>query len=155
NGRRLGNVGESFIARLSPGEHFIFGGEGLEVMRGENKTPAVKPRSPPPAVIPRRGRGRYPLSHQAAHGMRELLALQWEARADEPEMNVVRRLLRLQQAWSKIPRRNELLVEQTQTREGHHVFFYPFEGRSVHLGLSALLAYRIARGRAQTFTLSF
>ncbi len=38
-----------------------------------------------------------------------------------------------------------MLVEQTQTREGHHIFFYPFEGRSVHLGLSALIAYRIAR----------
>src|SRR5436305_8801652 len=54
-----------------------------------------------------------------------------------------------------IPRRNEILVEQKQTLEGHHIFLYPFEGRSVHLGLSALLAWRIARHKAATFSLGF
>ena len=154
-GKRLGNVEESFIARLSPGDHFIFGGQVLQFMRVENMTAYVKPGSPRAALIPRWDGGRCPLSNELSDGIRELLELHVEGRADEPEMGVVRRLLRLQQAWSKIPRRNELLVEQTQTREGHHIFFYPFEGRSVHLGLSALLGYRIARGRAQTFTLSF
>ena len=70
-------------------------------------------------------------------------------------MKAVARLLGLQHAWSRIPRRRELLVEQTQSREGHHVFFYPFEGRQVHLGLSALFAHRIARGRSASFSLAF
>ena len=48
-----------------------------------------------------------------------------------------------------------MLVEQTETREGHHIFFYPFEGRQVHMGLSALLSYRFAKTRAATFSLSF
>jgi ATP-dependent Lhr-like helicase len=48
-----------------------------------------------------------------------------------------------------------MLVEQTQTREGHHIFFYPFEGRQVHMGLSALLAHRLSKTRAATFSLSF
>ena len=38
----------------------------------------------------------------------------------------------------------ELLVERIRTKEGHHVFIYPFEGRAVHEGISALLAYRIS-----------
>ena len=70
-------------------------------------------------------------------------------------MRVVSRLLKLQHGWSRVPRAREMLVEQAQTREGHHIFFYPFEGRQVHMGLSALIAYRIARNKAQTFTLSF
>src|SRR6185312_16530746 len=78
-----------------------------------------------------------------------------DGRVDEPEMKAVARLLKLQQAWSRIPRRREMLVEQTRTREGHHIFFYPFEGRAVHMGLSALFAHRIARDRAATFSLSF
>jgi ATP-dependent Lhr-like helicase len=154
-GKRLGNVEESFIARLSKGDHFIFAGQVLEFMRVENMTAYVKPGKPGAAIIPRWDGGRCPLSSEVSDGIRELLELHVEGRADEPEMKAVDRLLRLQHAWSKVPRRHEMLVEQTETREGHHIFFYPFEGRQVHMGLSALLAYRIARDKAQTFTLSF
>jgi ATP-dependent Lhr-like helicase len=154
-GKRLGNVEESFIARLSPGDNFIFAGQLLEFMRVENMTAYVKPGKPGSAIIPRWDGGRCPLSSEVSDGIRELLELHVEGKADEPEMAAVRRLLRLQHAWSRVPRANEMLVEQTETREGHHIFFYPFEGRQVHMGLSALLAYRIARNKAQTFTLAF
>jgi ATP-dependent helicase Lhr and Lhr-like helicase len=70
-------------------------------------------------------------------------------------MKAVRRLLRLQHSWSRIPRRHEMLVEQTQTREGHHIFFYPFEGRQVHMGLSALIAHRLSKTRAASFGMAF
>jgi ATP-dependent helicase Lhr and Lhr-like helicase len=154
-GKRLGNVEESFIARLTPGDTFVFGGQLLEFMRVENMTAYVKPGRPGSAVIPRWDGGRCPLSSEVSDGIRELLELHADGRVDEPEMKAVRRLLRLQQAWSRIPRRHEMLVEQVQTREGHHTFFYPFEGRAVHMGLSALFAHRIARDRAATFSLSF
>jgi len=154
-GKRLGNVEESFIARLSHGDNFIFAGHLLEFLRVENMTAYVKPGKPGAAVIPRWDGGRCPLSSEVSEGIRELLELHVERRENEPEMNAVRRLLKLQQAWSRVPRRHEMLVEQTQTREGHHIFFYPFEGRSVHLGLSALLAYRLGKTRAGTFSLGF
>jgi ATP-dependent helicase Lhr and Lhr-like helicase len=155
SGKRLGNVEESFIARLAHGDHFIFGGQVLEFVRVENMTAYVKPGKAGKAIIPRWDGGKCPLSSEVADGIRELLELHTEGRAHEPEMKAVDRLLRLQHAWSRVPRRREMLVEQTQTREGHHIFFYPFEGRQVHMGLSALFAYRIARSKAQTFTLSF
>ena len=155
SGKRLGNVEESFIARLSHGDHFIFGGQVLEFMRVENMTAYVKPGKAGAAIIPRWDGGKCPLSSEVADGIRELLELHVEGRADEPEMKVVDRLLRLQHSWSRVPKKHEMLVEQTQTREGHHIFFYPFEGRQVHMGLSALIAYRIARNKAQTFTLAF
>jgi ATP-dependent Lhr-like helicase len=84
-----------------------------------------------------------------------MLELHIDGREDEPEMKVVKRLLKLQHAWSRVPRRREMLVEQVQTREGHHIFFYPFEGRSVNVGISALFAYRLARIRKASFSLGF
>src|SRR5688572_4336916 len=157
-GKRLGNVEESFVARLSPGDAFVFAGSLLEFIRVENMTAYVRPGKPGSAVIPRWDGGRCPLSNEVADSIRELLE-EWTQNPGsdptEPEMRVVARLLRLQHAWSRVPRAREMLVEQTQTREGHHIFFYPFAGRNVHLGLSALLAHRLGRTRAATFSLAF
>src|SRR5690606_36540968 len=49
---------------------------------------------------------------------------------------------------------DEILIEQVKTREGHHLYFFPFEGRLVHEGLAALFAYRISRIQPITFTMS-
>lgn len=154
-GKRLGNVEESFIARLAKGDTFVFAGHLLEFVRVENMTAYVRPGKPGSAVIPRWDGGRCPLSSEVSEGIRELLELHVDRRENEPEMKAISRLLKLQHAWSRIPRRTEILVEQTQTREGHHIFIYPFEGRSVHLGISALMAYRIGRHKAATFSLGF
>jgi ATP-dependent Lhr-like helicase len=171
-GKRLGNVEESFIARLSHGDNFIFAGLQLEFIRVENMTAYVKPGKPGSTLIPRWDGGKCPLTSEVSDGIRELLEL-WTSEtgvrphflpdgirsltpvSEVPEMRAVKRLLKLQHAWSRVPRRHEMLVEQTETREGHHVFFYPFEGRQVHMGLSALLSYRFAKTRPATFSLSF
>jgi ATP-dependent Lhr-like helicase len=163
-GKRLGNVEESFVARLTPGDTFVFAGLLLEFVRVENMTAYVRPGKPGSAVIPRWDGGRCPLSNEVAGSMRELLE-EWAGNSGsgpnqdepgpDPEFRAVSRLLELQHAWSRVPRAREMLVEQVQTREGHHIFFYPFGGRSVHMGLSALLAHRLAQARAATFSLSF
>ncbi len=154
-GKRLGNVEESFVARLAKGDHFVFAGHLLELVRVENMTAYVRPGKPGSAIIPRWDGGRCPLSGEVSEGIRELLEMHVEGRAEEPEMRAIKRLLDLQHAWSRVPRRREMLVEQVETREGHHIFFYPFEGRSVHLGLSALLAHRLGKTRAASFSLGF
>jgi ATP-dependent Lhr-like helicase len=41
-----------------------------------------------------------------------------------------------------------------KTREGWHLFVYPFEGRLVHEGLAALCAYRLARHAPITFSMA-
>jgi ATP-dependent Lhr-like helicase len=166
-GKRLGNVEESFVARLTPGDTFVFAGLLLEFIRVENMTAYVRPGRPGSAVIPRWDGGRCPLSNEVADSIRELLE-EWAQRPGsdpkqeepgsdpiEPEFRAVARLLKLQHGWSRVPRAREMLVEQVQTREGHHIFFYPFAGRSVHTGLSALLAHRLGRTRAASFSLSF
>jgi ATP-dependent Lhr-like helicase len=55
---------------------------------------------------------------------------------------------------SKLPTTKTLLVERWRSREGHHLYLYPFAGRLVHLGLASLLAWRLARARPNTFSLS-
>jgi ATP-dependent Lhr-like helicase len=154
-GKRLGNVEESFIARLSPGDHFIFAGQLLEFVRLENMVAYVKPGKAGSAIIPRWDGGKCPLSSEVADSIRELLELHVEGRENEPETRAVARLLKLQHKWSRIPKRGEMLVEQVQTREGHHIFFYPFAGRQVHMGLSALLSWRLSKVRPATFSLAF
>ena len=61
-GKRLGHVEESFIARLSPGDAFVFAGQLLELVRVENMTAYVRPGKPGSATIPRwdGGRCRFP-----------------------------------------------------------------------------------------------
>ena len=38
-----------------------------------------------------------------------------------------------------------------RSREGHHLFLYPFAGRNVHMGLAQLLAWRLAQREPNTF----
>jgi ATP-dependent helicase Lhr and Lhr-like helicase len=98
--------------------------------------------------------GRMPLSTELSAAVRAKLE---EARSGVfrgPEMEVVRPVLELQATWSKIPARDELLIERVKTGDGHHLFFYPFEGRLVHEGLAALFAFRISRLRPVSFTMT-
>jgi ATP-dependent Lhr-like helicase len=73
----------------------------------------------------------------------------------DPELRAARDILALQQAWSHIPHPHELLIETTHTKDGFHAFVYPFAGRLVHEGLSALCAYRLSRESPRTLQTSF
>jgi ATP-dependent Lhr-like helicase len=55
---------------------------------------------------------------------------------------------------SKIPRDNELLIEQIESKDGYHLLVYPFEGRQVHEAMSAILAYRIAQIMPISFSIA-
>ncbi len=63
-------------------------------------------------------------------------------------------LFELQQSLSHIPKAGELLIEQIVTRDGYHLFVYPFEGRLVHEAMAALMAYRISRITPITFSIA-
>jgi ATP-dependent Lhr-like helicase len=73
---------------------------------------------------------------------------------DEPEMQAARPMLQAQARLSRLPQPGTLLVEQLRSREGWHVFAYPFAGRNVHIGLAQLLAWRLARGVPNTWSIS-
>jgi len=70
----------------------------------------------------------------------------------DKELLVLQPLFDLQKELSQVPKSNELLVEQIETKDGFHLFVYPFEGRLVHEAMAALLAYRISRITPITFS---
>lgn len=154
-GGRLGQVEESFIGRLRPGDCFLFAGRVLELVAVREMQALVRAGSTRRGTVPRWAGGRMPLSSELAHEIRQLIDSAAERDYPEPELQALRPLLELQARWSALPQRDELLIECMRSREGHHAFFYPFAGRPVHAGLAALLAWRIARDRAITFSLSF
>lgn len=152
NGKRLGTVEESFIARLAPGDRFIFSGKALEFVRLRDLVAWVRRVKGMSGAIPRWMGARMALSSELSYAVRCKLE---EARTgvfNAPEMQAVRPILQLQAERSAIPRMDELLIEQVKTRLGHHLFVYPFEGRLVHEGLAALFAYRIAQLAPMTFS---
>ena len=154
NGARLGHVEESFIARLSIGDAFTFAGRTLELIRARDMTAFVKPAKSNKKLIPRWAGGKMPLSSELAAATRDMLREFREGTVIEPEMRVVERLLKAQQKQSRVPDVNELLFEQIESREGHHIFCYPFAGRHVHMGLAALFGYRLGQATPATFSFS-
>lgn len=155
NGGALGHVEEAFVARLRPGDCFTFGGRRLELVRVRDMAAWVRPAPPGRTLIPRWAGGRMPLSNALSASALGLLEAVHEGRAPEdPELGELAPLLAVQGAWSELPRRGVLVVEQLRTREGHHLFCYPFAGRLVHEGLASLLAWRLARRAPATFSLS-
>jgi ATP-dependent Lhr-like helicase len=93
-----------------------------------------------------------PLSTELCAAVRAKLEEARTGRFAGPEMAAVQPVLELQARLSRIPAREELLIERVSTREGEHLFVYPFEGRLVHEGMSALFAYRIAQLEPLSFT---
>jgi ATP-dependent Lhr-like helicase len=63
-------------------------------------------------------------------------------------------MLAAQQRLSRLPTPDTLLIERLHSREGQHLFLYPFAGRNAHIGLASLLAWRLARDVPNTFSLS-
>jgi ATP-dependent Lhr-like helicase len=96
-----------------------------------------------------------PLSTQLADSVRDVLEDVRQARPGDvmpPEITTIERLFRVQRAMSRIPARDELLIEQIETREGYHLYFYPFAGRHVHTGLAALFGFRLGQVTPATFS---
>ncbi len=154
-GTRLGSVEESFIARLTPGDCFLFGGRLLELVRTREMTAYVKAVRVNRPAVPRWQGGRMPLSSELADAVLDLMDEVRAGNDKEPETQLLRPLLDLQTRWSALPGRHLLLVETMRSREGHHAFFFPFAGRQVHSGLAALFAWRVARHMPITFSMSF
>ncbi|HVR50147.1 MAG TPA: ligase-associated DNA damage response DEXH box helicase [Pseudorhodoferax sp.] len=153
-GARIGSVEESFAARLKPGEAFVFGGRLLELVRIHEMTAWVRRASGRRAAVPRWNGGRMPLSSTLADAVVAELAAAGAGHWESPEMRSAQPLLALQQRWSALPTPDSLLAETLKSREGWHLFLYPFAGRQVHLGLASLLAWRAAQAAPRSFSIA-
>ncbi|MDP4720949.1 MAG: ligase-associated DNA damage response DEXH box helicase [Akkermansiaceae bacterium] len=141
-GRILGSVEESFISKLKPGGQFVFAGRRLELVRFHKLNATVRMATKKTrGDVPSWSGGRLPLSSELARSV----ARQLHTPTDNAEMKAVAPILEIQKRWSSIPTAEKLLVEFTTSREGEHLFFFPFAGRLAHEGLASLTAYRISQ----------
>jgi ATP-dependent Lhr-like helicase len=153
-GGRIGTIEESFVSRLKPGDRFLYSGRIVELVRVRDMIAYVRKRTGATKVVPRWQGGRMPLSTELADTVLELFAAWRDGEPSSREMAAIGDIVALQARWSRVPVPGELLVERLKSREGHHLFVYPFAGRLVHEGLATLLAHRLAARRPSTFTLS-
>lgn len=149
-GSTLGSVEESFIARLRPGDTFVFAGRVLELVRVKDLTAHVRLAKSTRGAIPRWNGGRMPLSTRLARAVAQQLEAAANGEITSDELRAVMPILRIQARWSQIPIPDRLLIEQIKTRDGYHHFAFPMAGRTIHEGLSTLLAYRLTRQTPRT-----
>jgi ATP-dependent helicase Lhr and Lhr-like helicase len=152
-GAKLGTVEESFVARMKAGDKFWFAGRSLEFVRLRDQTAFVRAASGGGAT-PRWQGGRMPLSTRLADAMLDAFVRAGHDEYTEPELAAARPLIEVQRRWSELPTPETLLAETLKSREGWHLFLYPFAGRDIHLGLTSLIAWRAAREREGVFSLS-
>jgi ATP-dependent Lhr-like helicase len=154
SGGTLGTVEEGFIARLKPGECFVFGGRMLEYVRTQDMAAYVRKATAKRGIVPAWSGGRMPLSSELADATLAVLDGCRQGDWLEPELQSAMPMLQAQMRLSKLPTPGTLLVERWRSREGYHLYLYPFAGRLVHVGLASLFAWRLARAQPNSFSLS-
>ncbi|NNU41921.1 ligase-associated DNA damage response DEXH box helicase [Ramlibacter montanisoli] len=153
-GAHIGTMEEGFIARLKPGDHFFFAGKLLEFVRVRDMAAYVRKATKNKGTVPTWMGSKMALSTELSDAVLEMMQSAAQGDFLEPELEAARPMLLTQQRLSKIPTPHTLLVEAYQSREGQHLYIYPFAGRNVHLGLASLLAWRLAREAPNTFSIS-
>ena len=163
-GGYIGIIEEGFISRLEPGDSFTLAGKQLELIMIKDMNVIVRNSKVKKSIVPSWMGGRLPLSASLGKVLRKKFD---DASAisnkQSPitkikqlpiELNVLKPLFDLQANLSHVPKENELLIEQIETRDGFHLFVYPFEGRLVHEAMAAVLAFRISRITPISFSIA-
>jgi len=153
-GTLLGVIEEWFVSQLSPGDVFWFAGRALELVRIKEMTAQVRPSVSTSGKIPSYMGGRMSLSSQLSEVLREKIYGYTEQIIVDKEIEVLAPLFEMQKLRSTIPKRDEFLVEYFESREGYHLLMYPFEGRSVHEGMAALIAKRLSMKLPISFSIA-
>ncbi len=152
-GSYVGMIEEYFISKLKKEDKFVLAGRVLEVSHIKEMTVFTR-NSKGKAIVPSYLGGRLPLTSYLSQFLRMKLSDSLQAKSSEQELKFLHPLLINQEERSHIPKDDEFLVEMIKTREGHHLFMYPFEGRLIHEVMAALMAYRISRIRPVTFSMA-
>lgn len=153
-GGRIGSIEEWFLSRLNPGDAFWFTGKNLELVRVKDMTAYVKKSMKDKGAFPSWQGGRMPLSSQLSATIRQKLDDYGSGKKVDIEITSLAQLFEEQKLRSYLPHSTELLIEKIKSRDGYHIFIYPFEGRNVHEGMAALFAWRIAQIKPMTFSIA-
>ena len=160
-GKTLGHVDEGFISKLKKGDRFLFSGRVLEYLGMQNLEALVKNSSGSATASPSWYGGRLPYSSSLSNAVRVLFAeiadnAEWaiEPEASRTELSALEPIISAQKRISSVPHLQESLIEIARTREGTHLFVYPFEGRLIHEGVAALIAFRLSKLQGATFSIA-
>lgn len=159
-GGYIGMIEEFFISRLLPGDVFSLAGRNVELVQIKDMTVLVRKSNSTKSIVPNWNGGRLPLSAKLGSELRKkfheassLIHQDKISAKTDIELKSLIPLLQLQNELSAVPKSDELLIEHIETKDGYHLFVYPFEGRLVHEAMAAVLAYRI--GQITPITFSF
>ena len=138
----LGEVEEYFVNQLTPGDAFIFAGHKLKFLRVHEMAVEAAEGGAGDPLVPAYAGGRLPLTTNLAARVRGLLQSPkgWSRFPDQ-----VADWLRLQQKRSRLPGRDDLLVETFPRAGQWYLVAYCFEGRNAHQTLGMLLTKRMER----------
>ncbi len=150
----IGHVEEYFVASMEPGDTFWFAGLSLEFVRLKEGAVHVRRSKKPKGRIPVYLGGKLSLSSELGHAIRDELDAYSQGHIRSPEMSRVGPLLDLQHEMSRIPRRDEILIEQFETEDGYHLCIFPFEGRAVHEAIGMLFAHRWCASRPLSISIA-
>lgn len=138
----LGEVEEYFINMLTPGDTFMFAGRLLRFLRLRETWAEVADGGDGEPKVPAYAGGRMPMTTNLADRVRGMLQdpATWGAFPGP-----VREWLALQKACSRLPGRDDLLVETFPRGDRWYMVVYCFEGRNAHQTLGMLITRRMER----------
>lgn len=141
-GPRLGEVEEYFVNMLRPGDTFMFAGRLLRFIRVREMACECMEGGDGEPMVPAYAGGRLPLTTNLADRVRGLLQApeKWDLFPEQ-----VRDWLRLQRGVSRLPGRNDLLIETFPRGDRWYLVAYCFEGRNAHQTLGMLVTKRMER----------
>jgi len=138
----LGEIEEYFVNMLRPGDTFMFAGRLLRFLRIHETAVECAEGGDGEPMVPAYAGARMPLTTNLADRVRALLQTpsSWDQFPDQ-----VRDWLRLQRGVSRLPGRNDLLVETFPRGGRWYLVAYCFEGRNAHQTLGMLVTRRMER----------
>jgi ATP-dependent helicase Lhr and Lhr-like helicase len=153
-GGPLGSVEEDFATRLKPGDVFWYNGKCLAFVHLREMTVWVRRAPNQPGTVPRWRGGRLPYSSLLSYQLAKEVEHMASRQSTEKETIALRPLLDIQAYRSAIPKQSQLLIETLHSKEGYHVFIYPFKGRMIHEALAQLLAFRLSQRFPMTVSMA-
>lgn len=157
-GGYVGVIEEYFISKLQPGDVFTLAGRNLEFVMIKDMSVITRKSNASKSMVPSWMGGRMSFTSNLGRMLRSTLNEAVAITLGEPMPNPSNTLMELkpifdlQESLSHIPKADELLIEHIETKDGFHLFVYPFEGRFVHEAMAAILAWRISQITPITFS---
>lgn len=154
SGGFIGMIEESFISRMKPGSSFTLAGRVLEFVMVKEMMVLVRKSKLKQAISPSWLGGRISLSANLGSILRKKYNETLDKTHDDEELDFILPLFEHQARVSHVPKSDEFLIELINTRDGYHLFAYPFEGRQVNEIMAALIAYRLGKIKPITFSIA-